>query len=87
MDRRTLLCLHVAGLQRQVFKHVKILSEQSKEMKQQKLNQGSFLVAESAYNSQIAQYGLVIMRCNKTYNSVCQTIISLGTAYRNLKKT
>ena len=34
MDRRTLLCLYVPGLQRQVFKHVELLSEQSKELKE-----------------------------------------------------
>ena len=54
MDRSTILCLYVSGFQRQVFKHVKILSEQSKESIEQKKNKGSVLVAESAYNAQNA---------------------------------
>ena len=62
LDRSTILCLYVPGFQRQVFKHVKILSERSKESKEQKKNKGSVLVAESAYNAQIAQLGLVIVR-------------------------
>ena len=36
LDRRTILSLYVPGFQRQVFKHVKILSERSKEMKEQR---------------------------------------------------
>ena len=36
------------------------MSKQSKEMKEQKKNKGSVLVAESAYNSQNAQFDLVI---------------------------
>ena len=60
LDRRTILCLYVPGFQRQVFKHVKILSERSKEKKEQKKNKGSVLVAESACNAQNAQFGLVM---------------------------
>ena len=60
LDRSTILCLYVPGFQRQVFKHVKILSERSKESKEQKKNKGSVLVAESAYNAQNAQFGLVM---------------------------
>ena len=60
LDRSTILCLYVLGFQRQVYKHVKILSERSKESKEQKKNKGSILVAKSAYNAQNAQYGLVI---------------------------
>ena len=60
LDRRTILCLYVPGFHRQVIKHVKILSERSKEMKEQKKNKGSVLVAESAYNAQNAQFGLVM---------------------------
>ena len=60
LDRRTILFLYVPGFQRKVFKHVKILSERSKEMKKQKKNKESVLVAEyRAYNSQNAQFGLV----------------------------
>ena len=44
----------------QVFKHVKTLSERSKESKEQKKNKASVLVAESAYNAQNAQFGLVM---------------------------
>ena len=43
-----------------VFKHVENLSERSKEMKEQKKNKGSVLVAESAYNAQSAQFGLAM---------------------------
>ena len=39
---------------------MKFLSERSKESKEQKKNKGSFLVAESAYNAQKAQFGLVM---------------------------
>ena len=59
LDRRTILCLHVPGFHRKVFKHVKILSERSKESKKKK-NKGSVLVAESPYTSQNAQLGLVM---------------------------
>ena len=48
-------------MQRQVFKHVKILPEQSKKKKEQKKNKGSVHVAESAYISQKAQFGLVML--------------------------
>ena len=57
LDRITILCLYVTGFQTQVFK---ILSERLKRMKEQKKNQGSVLVAESAYNAQNAQFGLVM---------------------------
>ena len=60
LDRRTILCLYVPGFQRQVFKQVKILSERSKEIKQQKKNKGSVLVAVFAYNAQNAQFGLLM---------------------------
>ena len=60
LDRSTILYLYVRGIQRQVFIHVKILSERSKESKEQKKNKGSVLVAESAYNAQNAQFGLVL---------------------------
>ena len=51
LDRSTIFCLSVPGFQRQVFKHMKVLSEQSKEVKKQKKNKGSVLFAESAYNA------------------------------------
>ena len=60
LDKRKILCLYVPGFQRQVFKHVKNLSERSKESKEQKKNKGSVLVAKSAYNAQNAQFGLVM---------------------------
>ena len=60
LDTSTILRLYVPGFQRQVFKHVKSLSERSKEGKEQKKNKGSVLVAESAYNAQNAQFGLVM---------------------------
>ena len=60
LDRSTILYLYVSGFQRQVFKHVKILSERSKESKEQKNNKGRVLVAETAYNAQNAQFGLVM---------------------------
>ena len=52
LDRSTNLCLYVAGFQKKVFKHVKILSERSKETKEQKKNKGSVIVA---------QFGLVML--------------------------
>ena len=54
------MCLYVPGFQRQVFKHIKVLAERSKKMKEQKKDERSILVAESAYNSQNAQFGLVM---------------------------
>ena len=60
LDRSTILCLYVPGFLRQVFKHGKILTERSKKRKEQKKNKGSVLVAESAYNAQNAQFGLVM---------------------------
>ena len=60
MDRRTFLCLYFPGFPGQVFKPGKILSEQLKKLKEQKKNKGSFPVAESAYNAQKAQFGLVM---------------------------
>ena len=60
LNRSTILCLYVPGFQRQFFQHVKILSDRSKENKEQKKNKGSFLVAELAYNAQNAQFGLVM---------------------------
>ena len=62
LDRSAFLCLYVPGFQRQVFKHVKILSERSKESKEQKKNKGSVLVAESAYN---AHYKILIKLAKK----------------------
>ena len=41
-------------------KSLNILSERSKESTEQEKNQGSVLVAESAYNAQKAQFGLVM---------------------------
>ena len=60
LDRRTILCLYVPGFQSQVFKHDKILSEQSKRMIEQKKKNWSALVAESAHSSQNTQFGLVM---------------------------
>ena len=41
-------------------KHVKKLSERSKEMKEQKKNKGNFLVAVSPQNSQNSKFGLLM---------------------------
>ena len=71
LDRRTILCLYVPGFHGQVFKHVKILSERSKKMKEQKKNKWSVLVAESAYNIQNAQFGLVMNTEIVTKNKTC----------------
>ena len=60
LDRRLILCLYVPGFQRQIFKHVKVLSERSKKKIEQKKNKGSILDAECAYNSQNTQFGLVM---------------------------
>ena len=54
------LCLYVPGFQRKLFKQVETLSYRSNEMKEQKQNKRSALVADSAYNSQKAQFGLVM---------------------------
>ena len=62
LDRRTFLGLYVRGFQNQGFKHVKILSERSKRMKEQKKNKENVLVAESACNSQDTQFGLFMIK-------------------------
>ena len=54
------LCLYVPGFQRQLLKQVETLSYRSNEMKEQKKNKMSVLVADYAYNSQKAQFGLVM---------------------------
>ena len=59
LDRRTILCLYVPEFEKQVFKNVKILSELSKELNEQKKNKRIVPVAESAYNSQNAQFSFV----------------------------
>ena len=56
----TTFCLYFPGFQRQIFEHDKKLSERSKEMKEQKKNKRSVLVAEFAYNSQNRQFGLLM---------------------------
>ena len=61
-NRRTILCLYLPGFQKQVFKHVKILSERSKDMKEQKKNKGSVRFVDSAYKSENAQFGLVMVK-------------------------
>ena len=65
LDRRTIFCLYVPGFQRQVFKHVNLLREQSKESEEQKKNKGSVLVAESAHNAQ-KQFGVVMYAIQNT---------------------
>ena len=44
LDKHTLLCLYVPGFQRQVSKHVEILSERSKEMKNRRRTRGAFFL-------------------------------------------
>ena len=51
----------VPEIQRQVFKHVEIMLERSKTIEKNR-SESSFLVAESAYNSQNTQFGLVMNR-------------------------
>ena len=72
------LCLCVPGFQRQVFKHVKILSERTKESKEQKKNKGSVIVAESAYNAQKAQFGLVMFEKLCIYFLTLTRKVTLG---------
>ena len=45
LSRRAVLCLYAPGFQIQVFKHDKILSEQSKKLKKQKKNKGRVLAS------------------------------------------
>ena len=44
LDRRMILCLHAPGFQRQVFKHVKFLSERSNELKEKRRTKGASLL-------------------------------------------
>ena len=55
----TILCLYVPGFQRQVFKHVQVLSQRSKKLKEEKKHKGSVPFPEFAYISQKAHFGLV----------------------------
>ena len=49
LDRRTIFCRYfVSGFQGQAFKQGKVLSERSKKMKEEKKNERSVLVADSA---------------------------------------
>ena len=77
VDRLTILCLFVAGFQRQVYKHDKNLTEQSKKINEQQKNKGSVLVAESAYNSQNAQFGLVM----ESWNNYITNAIDFNSEY------
>ena len=72
-----MLYLYVPGFQ--VFKHDKTLSERSKKVKEQKKNEGSVLVAESAYNSQNAQFGLVMVK----FDVISQRSFHLSILYLN----
>ena len=65
LDRRTILGLCVPGFQRQVSKHNKFLSDQRK-LKGNRRTKKSVLVEESAYNSQNAQFGLVMIDTRKS---------------------
>ena len=73
----SILCLFVAGFQRQVYKHDKNLTEQSKKINEQQKNKGSVLVAESAYNSQNAQFGLVM----ESWNNYITNEIDFNSEY------
>ena len=46
LDELTILCLYVPGFQRQAFKRFKILQERLQEIKEQRKNKGSVLVAD-----------------------------------------
>ena len=81
LERRTILCLYVPAFQRQVFKHVKILSERLKEMKEQKKINGSVLVAESAYNAQNAQFGLVMLSTESNQHPEITSLMSTHRRY------
>ena len=57
------------------------LSEPSKKKKEQKKNKGSVLVAESAYNAQNTQFGLVMI---KRINRTIPHLIDLGRRKYNI---
>ena len=61
LDGRIILFLYIPGFQRQVFKHIKILSERSKKIKEQKTNKGSVLVEESTITFKKAQFGFLMI--------------------------
>ena len=67
LDRRTILCLYDPGFQRQAFKNVKTLSEQSNKINEQEKIKGRVLVVESTYNSQNAQFGHVLPGLNASF--------------------
>ena len=63
ITRRTILCLHVSGFQRQVFKLVKFLYRLNHvKNKEQKKNKGSVLVAETTHKTQNVAYIKVICK-------------------------
>ena len=59
LDRCTILCLYVPGFHRKVFKHVEILSERSKGMKEQKKNKGSVLNIIINFFQTISSYKVI----------------------------
>ena len=77
----TNFCLYVPRFQSQVFKRVKILSERSEETKEQKENKGSVLVAESGYNAQNAQFGLVMFLIKLWEKKMCKYFNLLFNMY------
>ena len=61
LDRSTVLCLYVPGFQRQVIKHVKILSEQSKKIKEQKTSNNERSVSRKT-GLQLLIFGLFLRK-------------------------
>ena len=74
------LCLNVPRFKRQVFKHDQILSERSKRMKEQEKNKSSVLFAESAFNSQNAQFGLLMIKTKNLFRNISSVLTDFTLA-------
>ena len=60
LDGRTVKCLNVSGIQRQIIKHVKILSERSKKTKNKRRTKRASLLGNPLTIHKI-QFGLVMI--------------------------
>ena len=81
--------LYVPGFQRQAFEEVKSLSERSKRLKEQKKKKRSVLVAESAYDPQNAQFGLVMIHyfaLFKPFSPLVKILSPSRHEYKDLKE-
>ena len=82
LDRSTKLCLYVPRFQKQVLKHVKILSERSKETKEQKKNKkrtkGASLLRNPLTMHKMHSLASLVMKIVCHYGLIFINLSSLG---------